>query len=448
MTLDEIKQLVEFIKGHDLDEFELEQDGVKVRIKRGSNHHAGAAAPQAPAATPVSSPAPVASPVSPPPAAAPADEGGELAIVKSPIVGTFYRVGRARRQGVRLGRRHRAQGPGAVHHRGDEADERDRFRVRRRGHERLRGERAGGPVRRAPVRDPADCINHVQKNPRRQSWRNRAARDFRVPRAGHQDRGGVLGSRRELAARAVRRRRHLHRPGAQRRQLFERAGHHQRRRNHRRRRAASRLRFSVRERLSRRGVRSVSHPVHRPRPERDPAARRQVEGAPRDEEGRRADAARQRRPGGERGEGDQDRPDHRLPGDHQGGGGRRRARHAHRQDAGRAAARVQDRAAGGRVGVRRRRRLHREVPRGAAAYRVPDSRRPSRQRGAPGRARVLDPAAAPEAARRIAVGRGVGQGAPQDGQRRRGRRARRPVHQCRARSSSSWTRRATSSSWR
>ncbi len=90
MTLDEIKQLVEFIKGHDLDEFELEQDGVKVRIKRGSNHHA-AAAPAAPAATAVLSSAPVASPASPPPAAAPADEGGELAIVKSPIVGTFYR---------------------------------------------------------------------------------------------------------------------------------------------------------------------------------------------------------------------------------------------------------------------------------------------------------------------------------------------------------------------
>ena len=90
MTLDEIKQLVEFIKGHDLDEFELEQDGVKVRIKRGSNHHA-AAAPQTPAATAVLSSPPVVSPAPPPLAAAPADEGGELAIVKSPIVGTFYR---------------------------------------------------------------------------------------------------------------------------------------------------------------------------------------------------------------------------------------------------------------------------------------------------------------------------------------------------------------------
>ena len=90
MTLDEIKELVEFIKGHDLDEFELEQDGVKVRIKRGSNHHA-VVAPPVPAATAVLSPPPVASPASAPPAAASDDEGGELAIVKSPIVGTFYR---------------------------------------------------------------------------------------------------------------------------------------------------------------------------------------------------------------------------------------------------------------------------------------------------------------------------------------------------------------------
>ena len=32
MTLDEIKQLIEFIKGHDLSEFELEQDG---ELRRG-----------------------------------------------------------------------------------------------------------------------------------------------------------------------------------------------------------------------------------------------------------------------------------------------------------------------------------------------------------------------------------------------------------------------------
>ena len=38
MTLDEIKQLIEFIKANDLSEFELEQDGVKVRVKSGATH--------------------------------------------------------------------------------------------------------------------------------------------------------------------------------------------------------------------------------------------------------------------------------------------------------------------------------------------------------------------------------------------------------------------------
>lgn len=91
MTLDEIKQLIEFIKSNELSEFELEHDGVKIRIKSGSSHvvavpHVAMAAPTAaPAAAPVAAPAA--------PAAAPmADEGGELAIVKSPIVGTFYRA--------------------------------------------------------------------------------------------------------------------------------------------------------------------------------------------------------------------------------------------------------------------------------------------------------------------------------------------------------------------
>jgi acetyl-CoA carboxylase biotin carboxyl carrier protein len=95
MTLDEIKQLIEFIKGHDLSEFELEQDGVKVRIKSGHNHHAAAVPQQA--AMPIVSAAPAAQPVpatamTPAAQAAADDDGGELCIVKSPIVGTFYRA--------------------------------------------------------------------------------------------------------------------------------------------------------------------------------------------------------------------------------------------------------------------------------------------------------------------------------------------------------------------
>ena len=82
---------------------------------------------------------------------------------------------------------------------------------------------------------------------------------------------------------------------------------------------------------------------------------------------------------------------------------------------GRVAARLQDGAAGGGGGVRPRRRLHREVPRGAAAHRVPGAGRPSWQRRAPRRARVLDSAPAPETPRGVAVGRGHRQGAAQDG---------------------------------
>ena len=97
MTLDEIKQLIEFIKSHDLNEFELEQDGVKIRIKGGSNHHHVVAVPHLPATMPIMAAAPLApagagtAAPSAPPAANTPDDAGELCIVKSPIVGTFYR---------------------------------------------------------------------------------------------------------------------------------------------------------------------------------------------------------------------------------------------------------------------------------------------------------------------------------------------------------------------
>ena len=97
MTLDEIKQLIEFIKGHELHEFELEQDGVKIRIKSGGNHHHVVTVPQLPAALPIATSAPMAAPAASAAAgtaaaaAALTEEGSEVCIVKSPIVGTFYR---------------------------------------------------------------------------------------------------------------------------------------------------------------------------------------------------------------------------------------------------------------------------------------------------------------------------------------------------------------------
>ena len=95
MTLDEIKQLIEFIKGQELTEFELEQDGFKIRIKSGQGHQV-ALAPHLSASMPTMPPqmAPIAAASAPaaPPAPAAEDDGGELCIMKSPIVGTFYRA--------------------------------------------------------------------------------------------------------------------------------------------------------------------------------------------------------------------------------------------------------------------------------------------------------------------------------------------------------------------
>jgi acetyl-CoA carboxylase biotin carboxyl carrier protein len=88
MTLDEIKQLIDFIRERDLSEFELERADFKLRIKSGTVVHAVAGpAIAAPVATAPVSATPAAAPA--PPAEEP--PGEDLAIVTSPIVGTFYR---------------------------------------------------------------------------------------------------------------------------------------------------------------------------------------------------------------------------------------------------------------------------------------------------------------------------------------------------------------------
>ena len=106
MTLDEIKHLIEFIRAQELTEFEFEQNGVKLRIKSGGSANAPMQVmPPAPAQMPAAgAAAQAAAPSNPAPAASgnpvaastqaaePLEEGTELAIVKSPIVGTFYRA--------------------------------------------------------------------------------------------------------------------------------------------------------------------------------------------------------------------------------------------------------------------------------------------------------------------------------------------------------------------
>lgn len=89
--LKDVKQLIELMRRSDLSEFELEQEGVKVRIKRDAETDTPVVTHHAPAYAPMPAPAPAAAPAAPAAAVAPAEEKG-TALIKSPMVGTFYRA--------------------------------------------------------------------------------------------------------------------------------------------------------------------------------------------------------------------------------------------------------------------------------------------------------------------------------------------------------------------
>ena len=193
----------------------------------------------------------------------------------------------------------------------------------------------------------------------------------------------------------------MHRPGALGAELSARAVDHRRRRSHRRRRHPSRLRLPVGKRRLRRTRGVVRLHLHRPASRQYPPDGRQGRRQAGDDRGQGAVRARlRRRPAGRSRRGHPDRRAHRLPGHHQGGRRRRRARHARGAYRGRAAERGdhdQDRS-GGRL--RQPHGLHGKIPADAAPYRNPDPRRRTRQRRASGRTRLLDAAPPPEGAGR------------------------------------------------
>jgi acetyl-CoA carboxylase biotin carboxyl carrier protein len=94
LKFEDIERILELVKQHDLAEFELERDGLKLRIRKAGVGFPPLAAPvqvaQAPAALPIG-PGPAAAPSPAPAVKESEDESVELAVVKSPIVGTFYR---------------------------------------------------------------------------------------------------------------------------------------------------------------------------------------------------------------------------------------------------------------------------------------------------------------------------------------------------------------------
>ena len=92
LNLNELKELLELISERDIAEFEMEEEGVKLKIKKGTVVPVAAPAPThyAPAAIPVTS---VPAPESPAVAVEAAEqEDPGLTYVRSPMVGTFYRA--------------------------------------------------------------------------------------------------------------------------------------------------------------------------------------------------------------------------------------------------------------------------------------------------------------------------------------------------------------------
>jgi acetyl-CoA carboxylase biotin carboxyl carrier protein len=101
INLEQLKQILDLVREHELSELEIEHEGLRLKVRKDAAggfvvHPAAgaAAAPETPPATRATGAAAQAVPVSPiPTVESPGDEHSdvELAVVKSPIVGTFYR---------------------------------------------------------------------------------------------------------------------------------------------------------------------------------------------------------------------------------------------------------------------------------------------------------------------------------------------------------------------
>ena len=94
MDFDEITKILDMMREHELSEFELERENFKIRLrKHGGGHWVSAAPPPqmhpGPAMPGVAAAGGAAAGV---PVLSAAEEEMEFAVVKSPIVGTFYRA--------------------------------------------------------------------------------------------------------------------------------------------------------------------------------------------------------------------------------------------------------------------------------------------------------------------------------------------------------------------
>jgi acetyl-CoA carboxylase biotin carboxyl carrier protein len=105
LDLKELKEILQILEEKEITEFELEEEGMKLRIRKAaasSNHssatavlplHVSGVMPPLAAVTPAASAVPPPAPPPAVPAAAPVEvPDATLVVVKSPIVGTFFRA--------------------------------------------------------------------------------------------------------------------------------------------------------------------------------------------------------------------------------------------------------------------------------------------------------------------------------------------------------------------
>jgi acetyl-CoA carboxylase biotin carboxyl carrier protein len=93
MEFEDIERILELVRQHELMEFELERDGLKLRVRKAGPGGGGYPVMPSVHSHPAPPSYPQAQPAFQPPVAplAPEPDAVDLAVVKSPIVGTFYR---------------------------------------------------------------------------------------------------------------------------------------------------------------------------------------------------------------------------------------------------------------------------------------------------------------------------------------------------------------------
>ena len=92
MELKDIKAIIDLMRKNAVTEFELEKEGVKIRLKRGGATAPGVVSAEDQQPVVVYAPPTLVPAVAPPPIAPPAAAASNEHEIKSPMIGTFYRA--------------------------------------------------------------------------------------------------------------------------------------------------------------------------------------------------------------------------------------------------------------------------------------------------------------------------------------------------------------------